>query len=351
MPTEPSHTASSDVPTNAASSGVTIDRKLYKSLAKRSDKPGLIWLAQWAVLLLITGSLLSWSLGTWWVVPAMLVYSIALIVPTYSISHETAHGTAFRTRKLNEAVLFISSIIYFEEGLHRRYAHTSHHTHTYHIGKDAQIPYALPMTFKEWLLEFTNVGYYGYYFKLLINNALGRFSPKVLEYTPESQLGQLKWRARAYLVIYAFLISLVVFGTLWPLIFLFIPRLIGGPAMVYFTILQHAELQENSPSILQSTRSFATTNRLAQFLYMNMNNHVEHHLYPQIPFYSLPKLREAIKDQLPQLDPGLWRTNRELLSVVIRRSLGRNTQATSIRQAPHMITEGKFTPIAQANMR
>ena len=116
------------VATNAASSGVKLERKTIKTLGKRSDKPGLIWLAQWAGLLLLTGTLLYWSLGTWWVIPAMIAYSIVLIVPAYSVSHETAHGTAFRTRWLNETVLFISSLIYFEEAYHRRYAHTSHHT-------------------------------------------------------------------------------------------------------------------------------------------------------------------------------------------------------------------------------
>ena len=91
-------------------------------------------------------------------------------------------------------------------------------------------------------------------------------------------------------------------GYMWPLIFVIIPRIVGAPAMQLFTILQHAELSENSPSILESTRSFRTS-WLARFLYMNMNNHVEHHLYPQVPFYALPALNEAVKDQVPE--PGL----------------------------------------------
>ncbi len=351
MPAEFANSPHTSLATNAASSGVKLDRRTIKALGRRSDKPGLIWLAQWAILLLVTGTLLYLSLGTWWVVPAMVAYSIVLIVPAYSVSHETAHGTAFRTRWLNETVLFVSSVIYFEEPFHRRYAHTSHHTHTYHIGKDAQIPYALPMTFKEWLLEFSNAGYYRYYIKLFFNNARGRFSQKIREYTPQSELGKLKWGARACIAIYAVLAVLVASGYTWPLIFIVMPRLVGGPAMVLFTILQHAELQENSPSILESTRSFATSSALARFLYMNMNNHVEHHLYPQIPFYSLPALNKELKGQLPEPDPGLWRTNLEILSVVVRRSLGRNTRAATVRQAPHMISNGEFTPISQANMR
>ena len=38
---------SSFTPTNAASSGVTLDRKALKAIARRSDRPGLVYLAQW----------------------------------------------------------------------------------------------------------------------------------------------------------------------------------------------------------------------------------------------------------------------------------------------------------------
>ena len=90
--------------------------------------------------------------------------------------------------------------------------------------------------------------------------------------------------------------------------FLVIPRLVGGPAMIAFTMLQHAELAENSPSTLESTRSFRT-NWLARFLYMNMDYHMEHHRYTRVPFHALPALNEAVKDQIPEPDPGFWRTN------------------------------------------
>ena len=61
---------------------------------------------------------------------------------------------------------------------------------------------------------------------------------------------------------------------------------------------------------------------------------------PASPFFALPALHRELQDQLPSPDPGFWRTNLEVLSVVIRRSLGRNTKARTIRQAPHHITDG-----------
>ena len=39
---------------------------------------------------------------------------------------------------------------------------------------------------------------------------------------------------------------------------------------------------------------------------MNMQYHLEHHLYPNVPYYNLPALHEAIKDKCPPAYKGLW---------------------------------------------
>ena len=125
---------SSDIkPTNARSSGVSLDRDVLKSLARRSDRPGLIWLGQWGLMLLATGSFVYLSAGTWWLLPAMIVYGTALTVPCYALSHETAHGTTFKTRWLNEAMFFISSFLFFERAVSPPLrAHKPPHLHLSH---------------------------------------------------------------------------------------------------------------------------------------------------------------------------------------------------------------------------
>ena len=336
-------------PTNAASSGVTLDRKALKAIARRSDRPGLVYLAQWCAGLALTGAGVWAALGTPWVWPAMFVHGVLLTVPAYSFSHETAHGTAFRTRRLNEAVLWLTSLLYMEEPLHRRYTHTNHHTFTWHVGKDSQMPFDTPMTFGGWLAEVSGFALLRFHLRVLGRLAAGRYTDVMRSVTPAGELPGMTRNARIFLAVYAGIGAGVAAGVTWPLWFLVVPRLLGGPVMLLFTLIQHVEMQENSPSILDSTRSFRTS-RLGSFLYMNMNNHVEHHLYPQVPFHALPKLRDAVVDQVPAPDPGFFRTNREVLTVVIRRSLGRNTRARSIRQAPHMISEGAFAPIAQRTM-
>ena len=336
--------------TNAASTGVQIPRKRLKALASRSNRPGLGYLAAWAVSMALTGSLVWFTLGTPWVWPSMFAFGVVLTVPTYSLSHETAHGTAFRTRWLNEAVFWIASLLYGEEPLHRRYTHTNHHTYTWHVGFDSQMPFDTPLDLKGWLYDVSGLSILRFQFRVLWQLATRRYTKLMRDVAPEAELPKMTRNARIFSLVYLGVAGLIAAGFTWPLWFYVLPRLIGGPIMLMFNIIQHAEMQENSPSIIDSTRTFRT-DRVGRFLYLNMNNHVEHHLYPQVPFFSLPALHEAVADQTPEPDPGFWRTNFDLLRVVTRRSLGRNTTAAWIRQAPHMVTDGSYTRIAKATMQ
>ena len=325
--------------TNAASSGIILERKLLKSIARRSDRPGLLYLAKWAVLLATTGTLVIMTIGTAWMWPAMVVHGVLLSVPAYSFSHETAHGTAFRSIWLNECVCWFTSLIYMEEPLHRRYTHTMHHTYTWHVGKDCQMPFDTPIGIGGWLTEMSGVGLLRFHMTVFWNLATRRYTDVMRSVAPESELPRMTWNARAMLAIYAAIAASPFFGVWWPVWLIVIPRVLGTPVMQLFTILQHVELQENSPSILESTRSF-TTGPIGRFLYMNMNNHIEHHLYPQVPYHALPQLAEAVKSQTPAPDRGLFRMNLEVLLVIIRRTLGLSTKAPTLRQAEHMISDG-----------
>ena len=191
---------------------------------------------------------------------------------------------------------------------------------------------------KGWLAEISGLALLRFHLAVLLRLAFRRYTPTMRMVTHEREFPRMSWNARIFILIYSRIAGFVAAGYQWPLWLLVLPRILGAPVMLLFTLIQHVELQEHSPSILESTRSFRT-NWIGRFLYMNMNNHVEHHLYPQVPFHALPKLREAVKTQTPEPDPGFIRTNWEVFVVVVKRTLGLNTQAATIRQAPDMIAE------------
>jgi len=328
------------VATNADSSGISVERRRLKALMRRSDRPGIGHLLRWSGLLLATGSLVWLSMGTAWIWLALFIYGSAMCVPAMSISHEAGHGTAFRSRWLNETVMWTTSLIFLQVPLHRRISHTMHHTRTWYAGQDTEMPDELPMKFGAWLFEISGFLLLHYQILTLFQLATRRYTTLLLKIASKTDLPKMTRGARIYLAIYVTVAALIFSGQIWLLWFLVLPRLFGMPIMQLFIILQHAEVEENTPSILQSTRSF-NTGRLGRFLYLNMNYHIEHHLYPQVPFYALPDLSEEIRSDIPEADPGFFKTNLEVLSVVMRRSLGKNTKARSIRQAPAMIADAR----------
>jgi fatty acid desaturase len=61
-------------------------------------------------------------------------------------------------------------------------------------------------------------------------------------------------------------------------------------------------------------------NPFVRFLYFNMNYHIEHHMFPMVPFHSLPKLHERIKQDLPRAYDGLIDVYKEIVPALLRQS-------------------------------
>ena len=49
-----------------------------------------------------------------------------------------------------------------------------------------------------------------------------------------------------------------------------------------------------------------------------MNYHVEHHMFPLVPYHALPKLHEAVKDDMPDAVSSLLAAWSEIVPAVLR---------------------------------
>ena len=49
-----------------------------------------------------------------------------------------------------------------------------------------------------------------------------------------------------------------------------------------------------------------------------MEYHVEHHMFPMVPSYNLPKLHEVIKNQLPKPNTSLYNAYKEIIPALIK---------------------------------
>src|SRR5690606_14565339 len=135
--------------------------------------------------------------------------------------------------------------------------------------------------------------------KKLFIHAAGRLTEEEKTYIPEMERNKVYWIARAYLAIFAAVaLWCVAIGSILPAMFIGLPTLYGAPFVVIFGLTQHAGLDEDVLDHRLNSRT-VYMNPLYRFLYMNMNYHVEHHMFPMVPYHALPKLHAAIKADCP----------------------------------------------------
>ena len=96
-----------------------------------------------------------------------------------------------------------------------------------------------------------------------------------------------------------------------------LPRLYGAWHHVLTGILQHAGLAENVTDYRLNTRTILL-NPISRFLYWNMNYHVEHHMFPTVPYHALPALHERIKHDLPAPNTSMLQALAEVLPALWR---------------------------------
>ncbi len=61
-------------------------------------------------------------------------------------------------------------------------------------------------------------------------------------------------------------------------------------------------------------------NWLNRYLYWNMGYHVEHHMFPLVPYHALPKLHALIKEDCPGAYHGLLEAYREIIPTLLRQA-------------------------------
>ena len=292
-----------------------IDKQLLKSLSKRSDKLPLIWFSSYFILLIGAGTATVLTWGSGWAVLFIGVYSLIWGCAASGV-HETCHKTPFRTRWLNELTLWVFGWMVQMEPVSVRWGHAGHHSFTHFDKGDTELSEPNPVTWWVLLKIGSGLGGAWFYWKALVAQAFGFVTDEMREVIPANKVPLAIRNARLMVIIYAAMIVWAFIAQSWlPIVLTFVPRFVGGPVTGLFHLTQHTCLQMNVKDHRYSSRSF-TASPLTRFFYFNMNYHVEHHMFPMVPFYNLPKLNAALKHQLPEPCAGLWGVFSEIVLAV-----------------------------------
>src|SRR5258706_3346703 len=121
-----------------------VPRPALKALMQRSDVQAIRDTLLWYALIAAAGALAGWSLGSVGAIPAFLLYGALYCGPADSRWHEAGHGTAFKTRWMNELLYQVASFQVFRRPTVWRWSHARHHTDTLVVGRDPEITAQVP---------------------------------------------------------------------------------------------------------------------------------------------------------------------------------------------------------------
>jgi Na+-transporting NADH:ubiquinone oxidoreductase subunit F len=295
-----------------------VPREILRKLLERRDGPAIRDTLLWFGLILGSAAATYIFWGAWPAVIAYFVYCTLYASTSDSRWHESGHGTAFKTDWMNNLLYEIASFMVMRESSVWRWSHTRHHSDTIVVGRDPEIAVPLPPSLLMVVMKFFNLRTYPLYFKSIFLHSFGRSSASERVYIPAAEFPAIYHKARIYVAIYAAVAALsLLTHSILPLMFIGLPNLFGVWLLPVYSLTQHAGLAEN---VLDHRLNCRTVymGPIHRYLYWNMNYHVEHHMYPMVPYHALPRLHELVKADCPEPYKSLWSAWREIVPTVLR---------------------------------
>jgi fatty acid desaturase len=235
--------------------------------------------------------LATWYRDNPWILVACLPLYVLAAVSLHGISlftHEGVHGTLSHNPLANRFLSIACALPVLQNFAAYKVLHLRHH---HHLGQEGD-PDHYPNYFRWTWLQF-----FMYWGRLLVGYPAYITMIPILGFrhgTHSERCWILLETSLLFLLIAAVLLSPLPWIFLlhaWLIPMLFINTLVNIRGMSQHTLLEHCD------DPILGTRSILT-NRWTRFFMCNENYHLEHHLYPGVPWYNLPRLHQALRDQL-----------------------------------------------------
>lgn len=295
-----------------------VDPEVLRSLTRRTNKEAAVNSVLYFSLLIGSGIWAYSTLWSWWTVPALFVYGTLYGSSADPRWHECGHGTAFRTGWLNDLVYYPASFMMLRDPTVWRWSHVRHHSDTIVVGRDPEVVLRRPPQIHEWVMGLFSLSSGPKAMRRTVVHATGRISAADRSYIPQSAQRKVQFEAMGFVAIWgAVLAWCIVSRSATPLLFFVGPSFYGAWLVHMFGTTQHLGLQENVLDHRLNTRT-VYMNPVLRFLYWNMNYHCEHHMYPTVPSHALPKLHQAIKDDLVTPTPSVVAAYREIVPALLK---------------------------------
>jgi fatty acid desaturase len=258
-----------------------------------------IWiLCGYAVLVI---PFLAVKIGCWFLI-ACSMSGLTILM------HDGNHGLLFKSHSLNRWVGFICGLPGLVAVSAYRSIHLQHHRklHTDEDPDNIETASKKSMPLVLFYYVFFVVGTYLYLpFVALTGFKLANRRVKI-EIAVE------------YLLMAVVLMSIFVVVPISTLMQVWlIPLVIAAQISNVRGLAEHGMTTGGSP--FTDTRT-VVSNRFVSFMMCNLNYHLEHHLFPGIPWYNLPKLHRLLQDEFKRAGSSVYRSYTEFLMDFVKRS-------------------------------
>jgi fatty acid desaturase len=296
-----------------------IPRKTMKELMQRTDGPALRDTVLWVALLVLFGYGAAAFWGSWGCVPFFFAYGVLYGSSSDSRWHESGHGTAFKTRWLNDVIYQIASFMIMREPTIWRWSHARHHTDTIIVGRDPEIAVMRPPDLLLLVLNVLAVRSTFRAMRLILLHAFGRLTDEEKTFVPEMEHRKVFAVARIWLFIQLSVAAFALYLGSWlpAMLIGVLPTMYGGWLALYFGVTQHAGLAEDVLDHRLNART-VYMNPIFRFIYWNMNYHVEHHMFPMVPYHALPRLHLLLLPDMPKPYASTIEAYREIIPTLLR---------------------------------
>lgn len=271
-------------------------------LTALSDRPGLIRLAQYLLAIGLCGWLIATSAPGWQLV--VFVQGI-LLVFLFTLNHEAAHRTPFKSVWINKAVSWACGLVLILPPEWFRYFHFAHHRFTQDPDNDPELASPKPQTLWQYLVHVSGFPVWRGQIVTTLKNAV-RVNHEA--FVPDRGRAKVMREARIMCAVYAGLLagSIAAGSALLVWIWL-LPMLAGQPFLRLYLLAEHGRCPYVA-NMLENSRTTFTTS-LVRWLAWNMPYHAEHHAYPAVPFHKLPEFHEITAQHLKVTQNGYVRFN------------------------------------------
>lgn len=296
-----------------------MDAAALKDLTRRSDLKGLTQLLGHGAALGASGLLIAETAGSLWVAPALLVHGVILSF-LFAPLHETIHRTAFRSRRLNDALAKICGAAMLLPPVYFRAFHFAHHRHTQNPARDPELAVPKPSALAGYLLLASGLPYWRERIATLARHALGRVDEAFI--TPRLRPA-IRREAQVLLLVYG-MVAAISLATAswapepywamshWAVLYWLGPLVLGQPALRLALLAEHGGCPLR-PEMLLNSRTTRSCWPLRRLLW-NMPFHAEHHAYPALPFYALPAAHLVLRDRIAVRSRGYLAAQRDILA-------------------------------------